>query len=105
MKLLAKNSDRYQIMDRSRYLVTKNLNHEKALAINNKIFERLAYINDKLYEMGLVKSEIEHKKPTFVGFYDSAICKTENARVVLQLLWQALRSYKVWRAGDGYGLA
>ena len=61
MKLLANSSYGYQIMDRSRHTVTKYLNDEKThSAINNKIFKRLNFITDQLYEIELVKSEIEH---------------------------------------------
>ena len=41
-------------------------------AINNKMFKRLGYINDQLYELyevALVKSEIEHKQLIIVGFF------------------------------------
>ena len=38
-------------------------------AINNKLFKRLGYINDELYEVQLVKSEIEHKEPIIVQQY------------------------------------
>ena len=30
---------------------------------------RLGYINDQLYKVELVKSEIQHKKPIIVGFF------------------------------------
>ena len=29
----------------------------------------LGYISDQLYEVELVRSEIQHKEPTFVGFF------------------------------------
>ena len=35
----------------------------------NKKFERLDYINDQLYDVGLVNSEIEHKQPRNIGFF------------------------------------
>ena len=67
MKLLANG---YQIMDRSRHLVTKYLNDEKTHgAINTKLFKRLDYINDQLYEVELAKAEIEHREPILVGFF------------------------------------
>ena len=56
-------------MDRSRHTVTKPLNDEKIhSAINNKLFERLNFITDQLYEVEVVKSEIEHREPIIVGF-------------------------------------
>ena len=70
MKLLANSSYGYQIMDRSRHTVTKYLNDEKThSAINNKLFKRLNFITDQLYEVELVKSEIEHREPIIVDFF------------------------------------
>ena len=70
LKLLANSSYEYQIMDRSRHTVTKCLNDEKThSAINNKLFKRLNFITDQLYEAELVKSEIEHREPIIVGFF------------------------------------
>ena len=57
-------------MDCSRHTVTKNLTDEKShSAINCKTFKRLNRITDQLYEVELVKSEIEHKEPIIVGFF------------------------------------
>ena len=70
MKLLATSSYGYQIMDRSRHTVTKYLSDEKThIAINNKLFKRLNFITDQLYEVKLVNSEIEHREPIIVGFF------------------------------------
>ena len=70
MKPFANSSYGYQIMDRSRHTVTKYLNDEKThSAINNKLFKRLNFITDQLYEIELVKSEIEHREPILVGFF------------------------------------
>ena len=70
MKLLANSSYGYQIIDRSRYTVTKDLCNEKVhAAINNKVFKRLNIIDEKLYEVELVKSAIEHREPIIVGFF------------------------------------
>ena len=70
MKLLANCSYGYQIMDRSRHTVTKCLNDEKTHSANNiKLFKRLNFITDQLYEIELVKSEIEHREPIIVGFF------------------------------------
>ena len=70
MKLLADSSYGYQIRDRSRHTVTKYLSDEKTHgAINTKLFERLDYIKDQLYEVKLAKAEIEHKEPITVGFF------------------------------------
>ena len=70
MKLLANSSYGYQIMDRSRHTVTKYLADEKThSAINIKMFNWLNHITDQLYEVGLVKSEIEHREQIIVGFF------------------------------------
>ena len=70
MKFLANNSYGYQIMDRSRHTVTKFSNDEKTHSANiNKLFKRLNFITDQLYEIELVKSEIEHREPILVGFF------------------------------------
>ena len=70
IKLLANSSYGYQIMDRSRHTVTKYLSDEKTHgAINYEVFKRRGYINDQLYEVELVKSEIQHKEPIIVGFF------------------------------------
>ena len=70
MKFLANSPYGYQIMDRSRHTVTKHLNGEKThSAINKKLFKGLNFITDQLYEVELVKSEIEHREPIIVGFF------------------------------------
>ena len=57
-------------MDRSRHPVTKYLSDEKThSAINSKLIKRLNHITDQLYEVELVKSEIEHREPIIVGFF------------------------------------
>ena len=57
MKLLANSSYGYQIMDRSRHTVTKNLKDKKTHgAINTKLFKRFDHINDQLYEVELAKA-------------------------------------------------
>ena len=46
------------------------MNDEKThSAINNKLFKRLNFITDQLYEFELVKLEIEHREPIIVGFF------------------------------------
>ena len=70
MKLMANSSDCYQTMDRSRHTVTQYLNDEKThSAINIKMFNQLNHITDQLYEVELVKPEIEHREPIIVGFF------------------------------------
>ena len=68
--VVANSSYGYQKMDRSRYTVTKYLTDEKThIAINSKMFKRLNHITDQLYEVELVKPEIEHREPIIVGFF------------------------------------
>ena len=62
-KLLANSSCGYQIMDRSRHTVTKYLSDEKAHGtLKSKMYKRLRFINDQLYEVQLVKSEIQQNR-------------------------------------------
>ena len=57
-------------MNRSRHTVTKYLTDEKTHSeINSEMFKRLNHITDQLYQLELVKSEIEHREPIFVGFF------------------------------------
>ena len=70
MKLLANTAYGYQIMDRSQHTATKYLSDEKThSAIISKTFKRLNHITDQLYEVKLVKPEIEHREPIIVGFF------------------------------------
>ena len=70
VKKLANSSYGYQIMDRSRHTVTKYLTDEEThSAVNSKMVKRLNHITDQLYEVELVKSEIEHREPIIVGFF------------------------------------
>ena len=70
VKLLANSSFGYQIMDRSRHTVSKYLSDGKTHGpINNKMFERLDFINDQMYEVELVKSKIQHEEPIIVAFF------------------------------------
>ena len=70
MKFLAISSYVYQLLDHSRHTVTKFLNDEKTHSANiYKLFKRLNFITDQLYEVKLVKSEIEHREPIIVGFF------------------------------------
>ena len=70
MKLLANSPYGYQIMDRSQHTVTEYLTDDKThSAINSKMFKRFNRITDQLYEVELVKPEIEHREPIIVGFF------------------------------------
>ena len=70
MKFLANSSYGYQIMDQSQHPVTKYLTDEKTHAANNsKLFKKLDYVNNSLYEVEFAKAQIEHKEPIIVGFF------------------------------------
>ena len=57
-------------MDRGRHTESKYLNDEKTQkAINGKLFKRLNSVSKELYEVELLKSKIEHRKPIIVGFF------------------------------------
>ena len=69
MKLLANSSYGYQIVDHSRHTVKNYLTDEKThSAVNSKMFKRLNHITDQLYEVELVKLDIEHREHIIVGF-------------------------------------
>ena len=81
MKFLANCSYGYQIMDRIRHTVKKYLNNEKThSAINIYFFKRLNFITDQLYEVELVKSEIEHGEPILVGLFISQYAELRMLR-------------------------
>ena len=70
MELLANSSYGYQIMDRSRHILTNYLTDEKThIANNSKLFKWLNHITDQLYDVELAKSEIEHGEPIIVGSF------------------------------------
>ena len=80
MKLLADSSYDYQIKDRGRHTVKMYLNDGKThSAINGKIFKQLNHITDQLYEVELVKPDIEHREPIIVG---SFILQCANLRML-----------------------
>ena len=70
IKLLANRSYGYQVMDRSRRIVTKYLTDKNThAAINGKLFKKLDHVNNSLYEVELPKAQIEHREPIIVGFF------------------------------------
>ena len=70
MKLLGNSSYSYQIMNRSRHTITKNLGDEKRRkAINEKIFQRLKVVKKDLFEVELLKSTIEQRELIIIGFF------------------------------------
>ena len=90
MKILANNSYGYQIMDRRRHIVMKYLSDGKThAAIDSKMFKNLDHVNTSLYEVELAKAQIEHKKPTIVGFF---ILQYEKLRM-LELYYNFLTKF------------
>ena len=70
MKLLANTTYGYQIKDRSRNTLTNYLTDEGTHStINSRTFKHFNHITDQLYEVELVKPEIEQREPTIVGFF------------------------------------
>ena len=106
MKFLANSSYGYQIMDRSRHTVTKHLYDENThSANNNNLFKQLNFITNQLYEVELVKSEIEHREPIIVGFFILQYAELRMLGLYYNFLKKILRYRKVWRAWNGYRLS
>ena len=90
MKLLSNSSYGYQIMDRSKHTETKYLDEKKTnRAINSTFFKQLQYINDSVYEVELVKAEIEHREPIIVGFFILQYAKLR----MLELYYNFFKQY------------
>ena len=70
IKMLANRSYRCQIKDCSGHAATEFLNGgKKHSSINSKLLKRLNHNTDQLYEIELVKPEIEHREKTIVRFF------------------------------------
>ena len=86
MKLLANTSYNYQIMDRSGHPLTKYMKDEKAhKAMFDEFFKRLHNLNNNVGKVESVKSKVEQKEPTVVGFFNLAVCQTAHTLLLLQL--------------------
>ena len=76
MKLLGNSLYSFQIMDRSRHTITKSLDDEKThKAINENYLKRFKVVKKGLCEAELLKSTIEHREPTIVGFFNLQCAK------------------------------
>ena len=64
-------------------------------AINIKMFKRPNHITGQMYEVELVKSEIEHREPIIVGFFYLTRGKNENVGTLLQFLQKFLWHWQV----------
>ena len=90
MKLLSNSSYGYQIMDRSKHTETKYLNEKKTnRAINSTFFKQLQYIHESVYEVELVRAEIEHREPKIVGFFILQFAKLR----MLELYYNFFKKY------------
>ena len=58
-------------------------------AINSTFFKKLQYINDSVYEVELVKAEIEHREPIIVGFFILQYAKLR----MLELYYNFFKQY------------
>ena len=89
MKILAKSSYGYQIMNRSQHTVTKCLSDDKThQVVNYRMFKHLGYIGDQLFDVELVKSEIKHQEPINVEIF-----ARQNAKVKMLQVYYKLFDY------------
>ena len=106
LKLLANNSWGYRTLDRSRHTVTKYLTDEKThSAINSKMFNRLNHITDELYEVELVKSEIEHREPIIMGFVILQYAKLRMLELYNNFCKKFCDTGQVWRTRNRYRIS
>ena len=56
-----------------------------------KLFKRLNFITDQLYEAELVKSQIEHREPIIVGIFILQYAKLR----MLELFYNCLKSFAI----------
>ena len=76
MKFIGNSSYGYQIMDRSRHTTTKYAKGPQVdKFINNRFFKTLNELPEKIYEVEMSKTRIDHKEPIIVGFL---FCSTLN---------------------------
>ena len=70
MKLIGNYSYGYQKMDRSKHSKTRYVvRAEVDKLVNYRIFQNLNVIPSSIFEVEMVKSEVEHKEPIIVGFF------------------------------------
>ena len=58
-------------------------------AINSAFFKQLRYINDSVYEVELIRAQIEHREPIIVGFFILQYAKLR----VLELHYNFFQKY------------
>ena len=70
MKLIGNSSYGYQIMDRSKHSKTQYVvGAEVDKLVNERNFKNLNVLPSSIYEVEMVKSEVNHKEPIIVGFF------------------------------------
>ena len=70
MKLIGNSSYGYQIMDRSKNSKTQYVfRAEVDNLVNERSFKNLNVLLSSIYEVEMVKLEVNHKEPIIVGFY------------------------------------
>ena len=69
MKLIGNFSYGYQIQDRSHSKTQYVLRAEVDKLVNERNFKNLNVLPSSIYEVQMVKSEVNHKEPIIVGFF------------------------------------
>ena len=70
MKLIGNSSYGYQIMDRSKHSKTQYVvGAEIDPLVNERNFKNLNLLPSSIYEVEMVKPEMNHKEPIDVGFF------------------------------------
>ena len=100
MKLLAKSSNGYQILDRRRHTSAKHVNDEKThKATKNKFFRKLISLNDNLNKVQSVKTEVEHKE---LGLLTLQHAKLPMVELLYNFFQKILWLQFIRGNGDGY---
>ena len=69
MKLIGNSSYGHQIMDRSKHSTQYVVGAEVDKLVNERNFKNLNVLPLSIYEIEMVKSEVNHKEPITVGFF------------------------------------
>ena len=105
MNLLANSNCDYQIKDPRRHIVTKYLSDEKTYAtINIKVFNNLEHVNKSLYEVELIRAQIEQWANQCQVFH-SAVHKTADVGALVQIFHQSVWRKQVLKVWNGLRFA
>ena len=78
MKLIGNSSYGYQLMDLSKHSKTQYVvGAEVHKLVNERNFNNLNVLPSSIYEVEMVKSEVNHKEPIIV---ESSFCNTPNSQ-------------------------